>query len=111
MFFTQNSKKFQALCSGDQRCFFTSSTKSLKKKLSVHCNLGKNRNNYQQFIACSYDFTFPLVEIIFYVFNSFDGRVVKASVSEAVNSGVITSLAKPMTLKLIFKASLLDAQH
>ena len=35
----------------------------------------------------------------------------RASVSRDVHSGLITSRVKPMTLKLIFTASLLDAQH
>ena len=34
-----------------------------------------------------------------------------ASVSCAVDSGLIPSRVKPMTLKLVFTASLLDAQH
>ena len=34
-----------------------------------------------------------------------------ASVSRAVDSGLIPSRVKPMTLKLIFTASLLDVQH
>ena len=34
-----------------------------------------------------------------------------ASVSSAVHSGLIPSRVKPMTLKLVFTASLLDAQH
>ena len=38
-------------------------------------------------------------------------RVVKASASEAVDLGLITSRVKLMTLKLVFTASLLDAQH
>ena len=43
--------------------------------------------------------------------NSSDGRVVRASASGAVDSGLIPSRVKPMTLKLVFTASLLDAQH
>ena len=42
-------------------------------------------------------------------FNSSDGRVIRASASGAV--GLISSHVKPMTLKLVFTASLLDAQH
>ena len=34
-----------------------------------------------------------------------------ASVSWAVDSGLIPSRVEPMTLKLVFTASLLDAQH
>ena len=43
-----------------------------------------------------------------------DGRIVRlvrASTSEAVDSGLIPSGIKPITLKLVFTASLLDAQH
>ena len=41
----------------------------------------------------------------------FDGQVVKASASRAVDLGLILSRVKPMTLKLVFTASLLDVQH
>ena len=37
--------------------------------------------------------------------------VVRASASEAVDSGLIPNRVKPMTLELIFSASLIDAQH
>ena len=40
-----------------------------------------------------------------------DGRVVRASALAAVDLGLIPSWVKPMTLKLVFTASLLDAQH
>ena len=43
--------------------------------------------------------------------NSSDGPVVKASASELVDVGFIPSQVKPMTLKLVFTATLLDAQH
>ena len=39
------------------------------------------------------------------------GRVVRASASGAVDLGLILSQVKPITLKLVFTASLLDAQH
>ena len=42
---------------------------------------------------------------------SYDGRVVRASASGAVDSGLILSLAKPITLKLEFTAFLLNAQQ
>ena len=42
--------------------------------------------------------------------NSSDGRVVRASASGAVHSGLTPSRVKPMTLKLIFAAFLLDDQ-
>ena len=44
-------------------------------------------------------------------FNSSDSRVIRASASEAVDSGLILSWVKPMILKLIFLASLLDVLH
>ena len=46
-------------------------------------------------------------------FNSSDDRVVKTSSSKAVDSGLITSRIRSMTLKLagLFTASPLDAQH
>ena len=37
--------------------------------------------------------------------------MVGASVSGAIDSGLIPSRVKPMTLKVVFTASLLDAQH
>ena len=37
--------------------------------------------------------------------------MVRAPASGAVDSGLIPSRAKPMTVKLIFTVSLLDAQH
>ena len=50
----------------------------------------------------------PLKKIIM---SSSDGRVVRASASGAVDSGLILSRIKPMTLKLVSTASLLDAQY
>ena len=44
-------------------------------------------------------------------FKSSDGRVVGASASGAVDLDLISSQVKPMTLKLVFTASLLDTQH
>ena len=43
--------------------------------------------------------------------NSSDGLVETAYASGAAGSGVIPSRVKPMTLKLAFATSLLDAQH
>ena len=43
--------------------------------------------------------------------NSSDGRVVKVSASGAVDLGLIPSRVKPIALKLVFTAFLLDAQH
>ena len=44
-------------------------------------------------------------------FHSSDGRVVRASATGAADSNSIPSRVKPMTLKLVFTASLLDVQH
>ena len=46
-----------------------------------------------------------------WAFNSSDGRVIRASALGAVDSGLIPSWVKPMTSKLVFTASVLDAQH
>ena len=43
--------------------------------------------------------------------NCSDGRVVRVSATRAVDSGLIPSRVKSMTLKLLFTASLLNAQH
>ena len=43
--------------------------------------------------------------------HSSDGREVRTSASESVDLGLIPSRVKPMTLKLVFTASLLDAQQ
>ena len=40
-----------------------------------------------------------------------DGRVVRVSASAAVDLGLIPSRVKPITLKLVFTAPLLDAHH
>ena len=45
------------------------------------------------------------------LFISSDGRLVRACASEAVGAGLIQSRAKPITLKLVFTASLHDVQH
>ena len=43
--------------------------------------------------------------------SNFSGRVVRASASGNTYSGLIPSRVKPMTLKSVFTASLLDVQH
>ena len=53
----------------------------------------------------------PVRRRLFWLLNSSDGRVVRASSSGAVDSGLIPSRVTPMTLKLTFTASLLEAQH
>ena len=40
-----------------------------------------------------------------------DGRVRRAIASEVVDLGIIPNLVKPKTQKLVFTASLFDAQH
>ena len=42
---------------------------------------------------------------------SSDSRVVRASACGAVDSVLIPSRVKPMTSKLVFTASVIDAQH
>ena len=42
---------------------------------------------------------------------SSDGRVIRASASGAVDSGLSPRRVKPIALKLVFTASLLDTQH
>ena len=44
-------------------------------------------------------------------FNCSDGRVVRAYALGAVELALIPSRVKPITLKSVFTASLLDAQH
>ena len=44
-------------------------------------------------------------------FDSSDDRVLRASASKAVDSRLIPIRVKSMTLKLIFTAFMLDAQH
>ena len=65
---------------------------------------------FAMFLACHAKPLCLLAEcsaIYFFV----DIRVVRASASGAVDSGLISSRVKPMTLKLVFTASLLDVQH
>ena len=45
------------------------------------------------------------------LFNSSNGRVVRASAWGAVGLGLIPSRVKPVTLKLVFTGFLLDSQH
>ena len=45
------------------------------------------------------------------IFEIAHGRVVRVSASGAVDLGLIPSRVKPMTLRLDFAASLLNAQH
>ena len=61
----------------------------------------------------SLSFPYPVTRLAFASsqFNSSDGQVVRASASGAVDSGLIPSRIKPMTLKLVFTASLLDAHR
>ena len=40
-----------------------------------------------------------------------DGRVIRASASGAVDLGLIPGRVKPMIIKMVFTASLLDVQH
>ena len=56
--------------------------------------------------ACCGAIAFPCYASV----NSLDGRVIRTSATGAVDSGLNPSRIKPMTLKLLFAASLLDAQ-
>ena len=58
--------------------------------------------------VCEYSMLFP---VFLYFFNSSDNRVLRVSASGAVDSGLILSRVKPITLKLKFTTSLLDARH
>ena len=64
-------------------------------------------SNFNSHIALNYLQMISIIEQD----NSSDGRVVRASASRVVDLGLIPSWVKPMTLKLVFTASLLDAQH
>ena len=67
------------------------------------------------FSSVQYDLCLHAVVYLFKIFGkifySSDGRVVKAFASGAVDLGLIPSRVITMTLKLLFTASLLDAQH
>ena len=56
-------------------------------------------------------FSYPNLKLYLTTLNSSNGREVKTFASGAVNSGLMPSQIKPMTLKVVFTASLLDAQH
>ena len=53
---------------------------------------------------------FAKVAMLILIYSS-DGRVVRASASDSVDSSLISSRVKPMTIKLVFTASLIDTQH
>ena len=63
------------------------------------------------FSQYTHDSERPLLNSLPNAFNSSNGRVVRASASKVVDSGLNPSRAKPMTLKLVFIAFLLDAQR
>ena len=52
-----------------------------------------------------------VVVVVRYGFNSSDCSAVRASASEAVDLGLITNRVKPIILKLVLTASLLEVQH
>ena len=54
---------------------------------------------------------FVVVVVVRYGFNSSDCSAVRASASEAVDLGLITNRVKPIILKLVLTASLLEVQH
>ena len=51
-----------------------------------------------------------MLDVLLGIYSS-DGQVVRASASRSVDSGSIPSQVEQITLKLLFTASLLDAQH
>ena len=53
------------------------------------------------FIATAY-----AICVVYFKFNCLDGRVLRVSASGAVDSGLIPSRVKPMTLELVFTAFL-----
>ena len=59
----------------------------------------------------SYKITMKIKFIVKDLNTSSDGRVVRASALGVEDLGLIPSRVKPMTLTLVFTASLLDAQH
>ena len=59
---------------------------------------------------CFSDFLNP-IDAAYDLLHNSAGRVVRASAAGAVDWGLIPGRIKPMTLKLVFTASLLDAQH
>ena len=63
------------------------------------------------FYAVDGKFDWPIYHRFADVRNSSGGRVIRASASGAVDLVLIPSRVKPLTLKLVFTASLLDAQH
>ena len=65
-------------------------------------------------ILCTKSFCrfFPIFcKVSVHLLDSSNGRMVRASTVRAVDSGLIPSRVKPMTLKLVFTASLLDAPY
>ena len=69
----------------------------------------RNENNGN--VKVSATFAKDLPSLRCFGLNSSDSQGVRASASGAVDLGLIPSRDKPMTLKLTFTASLLDAQH
>ena len=74
----------------------------LSEEIKSHFNL-QNRSYIYIHVDC-----YLVVE---QDFCSSVGRVIRASASGVVDLGLIPSWVKPMTLKLVFTASLLDVQH
>ena len=80
------------------------------KDLDLHVDSKEITNVYYRTIAFYLRCCLKLM-IDFLSYNSSDNRVVRASASGTVDLLLIPSQAKPTALKLIFTASLLDAQH
>ena len=74
-----------------------------KQKIAFSMTVLFKAQPYHQIAACQKNLVAQL--------HSIDGQMVRAPAYRAVDSGLIPSRVKPMTFKLVFTASLLDAQH
>ena len=76
----------------------------LGKSIIEHVKMLGHHPSFFKFIVSSFKFYKHRPS-----FNSSDGRVLRASASGIVDSGLNPSRVKPMTVKLLFTAFLLDA--
>ena len=87
----------------------TTSSQTRKHLHGVFCTAWRISKN--GITGKAYNYSITLFDCKFFKLNSSDDPVVRASASEVVDSGLIPSRVIPMTLKLVFTASLLDVQH